>query len=75
MKSPLTVSTFRQKDNFAYAFLPLFYYAICVFTLVLDQQVDILYIDFLEKFDGISADKPYKQNLISYNKLISHILY
>ena len=69
------VLTFGQKDNFAHAFLPLFYYAICVFTLVLDQQVDILYTYFLEKIDGISADNPYKQNLISHNKLISHILH
>jgi len=67
--------TFGQKNNFTHAFLPLFYYAICVFTLVLDQQVDILYIDFLEKFDSICAVNLYKQNLISHNKLISHILH
>ena len=67
--------TFGQKYNFVHAFLPLFYYAICVFTLVLDQQVDILYIDFLEKFDSICAVNLYKQNLISHDKLISHILH
>ena len=43
---PLTVLTFGQKDNFTQVFLPLFYYDICVFTSVLDQQVDILYTDF-----------------------------
>jgi hypothetical protein len=72
---PLAVLTFEQKDNFAHAFLPLFYYDIYVFTPVLDQQVDILYTVFLEKIDSISAHSPYKQNLILYNKLISHILH
>ena len=67
--------TFGQKNNFAHAILPLFYYVICVFTLVLYQQVDILYTYFLEKIDNISADNLYKQNLISHNKLISHILH
>ena len=72
---PLTVLTFRQNDNFVHVFLSLFYYDICVFTPVLDRQVDILYTDFLEKIDSISVDILYKQNLISYNKLISHILH
>jgi len=71
----LTVLTFGQNDNFSHVFLPLFYYDICVFTPVLDRQVDILYIYFLEKIDSISVDILYKQNLISYNKLISHILH
>ena len=57
--------TFGQKNNFAHAILPLFYYVICVFTVILDQHVDILYTDFLEKFDNIYADNLYKQNLIS----------
>ena len=71
----LTVLTFGQNDNFSHVFLPLFYYDICVFTPVLDQQVDILYTDFLENFDSVLADNPHKHNLISHNKLISHILH
>jgi len=65
--------TFGQKYNFVHAFLPLFYYAICVFTLVLYQQVNILYTYFLEKIDSISADNPYKQNLITQQINFTHI--
>jgi hypothetical protein len=52
------VLTFEQNNNFAHVFLPPFYYDICVFTPILDQQVDILYTYFLEKFDSISTNNP-----------------
>jgi hypothetical protein len=55
-------------------FTPILLWYLC-FTPVLDQQVDILYTVFLENFDSISADNPYKQNLILHNKLISYILH
>ena len=61
------VLTFRQKDDFTNAFLPLFYYIICVFIPSFRQQVDIFYTYFLENFDSILADNPYKHNLISHN--------
>ena len=64
---PLTVLNFGQKDNFAHAFLHLFYYVICVFTPTFRQQIDIFYTEILENFNSISADNPHKHNLISHN--------
>jgi hypothetical protein len=64
------VLTFWPKDNFTQAFLLLFYFDICVFTLFSINNLAILiYIiiqfsqcktwQFLEKLDNISANNPY----------------